>query len=74
MVDKLGLNKIPHLTPYKVSWLSGGQQVLVNEESCVEFQIGGYRDRILCDVIPMDGCLLLLGCPWKYDLNAQHDG
>lgn len=70
MVEKLGLKKIPHLTPYKVSWLSRGQQVLVNEQSWVEFQIGGYRDRVLCDLIPMDAFHLLLGRPWQYDLNA----
>ncbi|XP_059071577.1 uncharacterized protein LOC131868140 [Cryptomeria japonica] len=57
-----------------MSWLNRGQQVLVDEQSWVDFQIGGYRDRILCDVIPMDACHLLLGRPWRYDLNAKHDG
>jgi hypothetical protein len=40
----------------------------------VEFKIGGYNDKILCDVIPMDVCHLLLGRPWKYDINVAHDG
>jgi hypothetical protein len=40
----------------------------------VEFKIGGYNDKILCDVIPMDVCHLLLGRPWKYDKNVIHDG
>jgi hypothetical protein len=40
----------------------------------VEFQIGGYRDEILCDVIPMDVCHILLGRPWKFDRNVIHDG
>jgi hypothetical protein len=40
----------------------------------VEFKIGGYNDKILCDVIPMDVCHLLLGIPWKYDRNVIHDG
>ena len=40
----------------------------------VEFKIGGYNDKILCDVIPMDVCHLLLGRPWKYDRNVVHDG
>lgn len=74
MVDKLKLKKIPHANPYKVSWLSKGQQVLVDEKAWVDFQIGEYKDRILCDVIPMDACHLLLGCPWKYDVITQHDG
>jgi hypothetical protein len=40
----------------------------------VEFKIGGYNDKILCDVIPMDVCHLLLGKPWKYDRNVIRDG
>jgi hypothetical protein len=40
----------------------------------VEFKIGGYRDEILCYVIPMDVCHILLGRPWKFDRNAIHDG
>ena len=40
----------------------------------VEFKIGGYNDKILYDVIPMDVCHLLLGRPWKYDRNVVHDG
>lgn len=31
IVEKLKLKRIPHPTPYKVSWLNKGQQVLVNE-------------------------------------------
>jgi hypothetical protein len=40
----------------------------------VEFKIGGYNDKILCDVIPMDVCHLLLGRPWQYERNVIHDG
>eukprot|EP00253_Pinus_taeda_P015838 PITA_15838 len=40
----------------------------------VEFQIGKYKDKILCDVMPMDVCHLLLGRPWQFDRGAIHDG
>jgi hypothetical protein len=40
----------------------------------VEFNIGSYKDEVLCDVIPMDVCHVLLGRPWKYDINVIHDG
>jgi hypothetical protein len=36
--------------------------------------MGEYRDKIMCDVIPMDVCHVLLGRPWKYDKNVVHDG
>jgi hypothetical protein len=74
MVEKLRLQKVPHPTPYRVSWLQKGHQILVSEQCKVEFQIGSYKDEILCDVMPMDVCHVLLGRPWKYDRKAIHDG
>ena len=43
MVEKLGLKNIKHPTPYKVSWLQKGHQLLVHEQSEFEFQIGKYK-------------------------------
>jgi hypothetical protein len=74
MVEKLELETIVHPSPYRVSWLQKGHQVNVTKQCLVEFKIGGYKDEILCDVIPMDVCHLLLGRPWKYDRNVVHDG
>ena len=37
MVEKLGLKRMKHPTPYKVSWLQKGPQLLVNEKCNVEF-------------------------------------
>jgi hypothetical protein len=47
---------------------------MVTKQRVVEFKIGGYRDEILCDVIPMDVCHILLGRPWQFDINFIHDG
>ena len=74
MVNKLGLKRYPHPNPYKVSWLSKEQQVVVHEQVNVEFQIGEYKDKIDYDVVEMDACHLLLGRPWQYDVNSKHDG
>ena len=74
MVEKLGLKMMKHPTPYKVSSLQKGHQILVNEQCNVEFQIGTYKDVVLCDIIPMDVCHILLGRPWKYDRKVFHDG
>jgi hypothetical protein len=54
--------------------LQKGHQVTITKQCLVEFKIGGYKDAILCNVIPMDVCHLLLGRLWKYDINVFHDG
>jgi hypothetical protein len=74
MVEKMELETIEHPIPYRVSCLQKGHQVNVTKQRLVEFKIGGYRDEILCNVIPMDVFHLLLGSPWKYDRNVIHDG
>jgi hypothetical protein len=74
MVEKLELKKTAHPNPYKVSWLQKGHQVMVSQQCQVEFKIGGYKDEILCDVIPMDVCHILLGRPWQFDRKVIHDG
>jgi hypothetical protein len=74
MVEKLELETSVHPSPYKVLWLQKGHQVNVTKQCFVKFKIGGYKDEILCDVIPMDVCHLLLGRLWQYDRNVVHDG
>jgi hypothetical protein len=73
MVEKLELKTTTHPRTYKVSWLQKGHQVMITKQCLVEIKIGGYKDEIPCDVIPMDVCHILLGRPWKFDRNVIHD-
>jgi hypothetical protein len=61
MVEKLELKTTEHPSPYKVSWIQKVHQVNFTKQCLVDIKIGGYNDKILCDVIPMDVCHLLLG-------------
>jgi hypothetical protein len=74
IVEKLRLKNIEHPIPYKVSWFHKGHQILVSEKSEVEFQIGIYKDKIICHIMPMDLCHIHLGRPWKFDRKVVHDG
>eukprot|EP00253_Pinus_taeda_P003741 PITA_03741 len=74
MVEKLVLKWLKHPTPYMVLWLQIGHQLLVDEQCEVKFHIGRYKDRVVCDIMPMDVCHILLGRPWQYDWKVVHDG
>jgi hypothetical protein len=74
MVEKLESDMTAHPMSYKVSWLQKVHQITVTKQCLAEFKIGGYRDEIMSDVIPMDVCNVLLGIPWQYDRNVIHDG
>ena len=43
-MDKLKLKIMKHPTPYKVSSLQKGHQLIVNEQCKVELKIGKYKD------------------------------
>jgi len=70
----LGLKQLKHPTPYKVSWLQKGHQMLVDKQCEVEFHICRYKDKVVFDIMPMDVCNILLGRPWQYDRKVVHDG
>ena len=74
MIDKLKLKTREHPTPYSVSWLYKGHQLVVKEQCEIELQMGKYKEKILCDVMPMDVCHILLGRPWQFDRVVVHDG
>ncbi|XP_071926077.1 uncharacterized protein [Coffea arabica] len=75
--DFVEQNHIPwtyHPKPYRLSWLNDGGEVKVTKQALIAFSIGRYKDRVLCDVIPMHASHVLLGRPWEYDRQADHIG
>ena len=40
----------------------------------MNFSIGPYQDRVLCDMVPMTCAHLILGRPWQYSRRTIHDG
>nr|KYP34441.1 hypothetical protein KK1_044600 [Cajanus cajan] len=74
LVNKLALTTIPHPQPYKLHWLNEGEELEVNQQVKVKFSIGDYKDKVLCDVIPIEACHILLGRPWQFDKHTIHDG
>ncbi|PKU66848.1 putative mitochondrial protein [Dendrobium catenatum] len=74
MVEKLQLPTTEHPRPYALSWIRKDAEVQVDKRCQVDFSIGQFRDRVQCDVVPMDACHLLLGRPWQFDKGTIHNG
>ncbi|XP_048604599.1 uncharacterized protein LOC125582122 [Brassica napus] len=74
-VNKLGLRRSDHPSPYKLVWLRQGSEIRVTHRVLVSLSIGNhYKDKIYCDVVPMDVSHILLGRPWQYDRDVSHSG
>jgi hypothetical protein len=74
LVRKLGLNIIKHKRPYQLQWLNECGVVRVNKQAMISFSVCKYKDKVLCDVVPMHATHLLLGRPWQFDRKAKHEG
>eukprot|EP00253_Pinus_taeda_P001851 PITA_01851 len=74
MVEKFALKRMTPPTPYWVTWMKKGHHILFNEQSNMEFQIGSYKDEVLCDIMPMDVFHVLLRRLWQYDKGDIHNG
>ncbi|KAK7379835.1 hypothetical protein VNO78_34255 [Psophocarpus tetragonolobus] len=70
----MNMDTTPHPRPYKLQWLSEGEEVQVKQQAIVSFSIGKYQDKVICDVVPMEASHILLGRSWQYDTKAIHDG
>jgi hypothetical protein len=74
VVKKLGLTMRPHPHPYNIQWFNNNSMVKVTQSARVHFSIDSYHAVADFDVVPMDACFLLLGCPWEFDADAIHHG
>ena len=74
-IQKLGLAIEKYPNHYKLSWLEKDNEVTVSKRCLISFFIGmKYKNKAWCDVVVMDACHLLLGRPWQYDREVQHNG
>ena len=47
---------------------------MVTKQVLLNFSIGTYTDQVLCDVVPMQASHVLLGRPWEFDNEVNHEG
>eukprot|EP00253_Pinus_taeda_P010700 PITA_10700 len=72
MVEKLGLKKLKHPTPYKVSWLQKGHQLLVDEQ-CEVDKSAVHDGKTNCYKFVKDGIKHML-VPIKQENTAEASG
>ncbi|XP_020699390.2 uncharacterized protein LOC110111734 [Dendrobium catenatum] len=74
-VQALQLQTMKNPSPYKISWVKRGVEIMVADMCRVTFSIGkNYICEVSCDFVDMDACHLILGRPWQFDAGITHDG
>jgi hypothetical protein len=75
IAEKLKSQSMEHQDPYKLHWLNKENKVKVSQYCIVSFFISkNYKERLWCDVIPIDVCNIHIWRPWQYDRRALYDG
>ena len=74
LVQTLDVETKSHPHPYKLKWLDSEANGYVKKRCLVQFAIGSYKDKVLCDMLDMTACHVLLGRPWQHDRKTLHDG
>ncbi|RDY09720.1 hypothetical protein CR513_05870, partial [Mucuna pruriens] len=74
LVKKLALPTFSHPKTYKLQWLSEKGELIVDRQVEMAFNLGSYKDKVVCDVVHMEATHLLLGRPLQYDKRVIHDG
>ena len=74
LVTDLNLKTRPHPHPYKLKWLNNKASRFVKKRCLIQFAIGSFKDKVLCDVLDMTACHVLLGRPWQHDKRTLHNG
>nr|KYP76384.1 Retrotransposable element Tf2 [Cajanus cajan] len=74
LVKKLSLITMPHPKPYHLQRLNKDGEIVVSQQVKVKLSIGKYEDQVLCDIVPLEGCHILLGRPWQIEKKTMHNG
>jgi hypothetical protein len=58
-VKQLALLTMPHSQPYTIRWLLQGSDLHVIQKCQLSYDIKPFKDKVLCDVSPLEFCNVL---------------
>jgi hypothetical protein len=73
VVKQLGLSTTPHPQPYNIGWLHQRRDIRVSQQCRLSYGIQPFKDKVLCDVAPLDVCDVLLGQPYMWKRHAVYE-
>jgi hypothetical protein len=73
VIKWLALPTTPHPQPYTIGWLRQGSDLCINQQCRLTYGIKPFKDKVLCDVAPLEVCDVLLGQPYLWKCHVVYD-
>jgi hypothetical protein len=73
IVKRLALSTTPHPQPYTIRWLRQGSDLHVNQQCRLSYGIKPFKDKVLCDVAPLEVCNVILGQPYLWKCHGVYE-
>ncbi|KAA8521664.1 hypothetical protein F0562_012346 [Nyssa sinensis] len=71
LVQKLGLDTIPHPKPYPLGWIQKDMELRIDRQCTFRFAITNqFIDEITCEVVPINICQVIFGSPYLWERDA----
>ena len=73
VIKWLALPTMPHPQPYTIGWLYQGSDLRVSQQCRMSYGIKPFKDKVLCDVDPLEVCDVLLGQTYLWKRHVVYE-
>jgi hypothetical protein len=73
VIKWLDLPTTPHRHPYAIGWLRQGRYLHVNQQCHLPYNIKPFKDKVLCDISPLEVCDFILGQPYLWKRHVVYE-
>jgi hypothetical protein len=64
---------LPHPHPYTIEWLCQGSDIRISQQCPLSYGSNPLKDKVLCDVSPLEVCNVLLGQPYLWKCHVVYE-
>jgi hypothetical protein len=73
IIKRLAMSTTSHPQPYTIGCLCQGGDPCVNQQCRLSYDIKPFKDKVLCDVAPLEVCDVLLGQPYLWKRHVVYE-